>query len=169
MNGLTVEIIVTLGLVVFYVIGRAVIRQMVKRYAKKIGIDRIRTMYIIKMFSFLFFIIMISALALVWNFKIKNLGLYFASFFTVAGVALFAGWSILSNVTASAILFFSHPIRIGYKVKILDGDNTIVGHVTDITLFSVIMKTEEGHVASFPNNLALQKGILILEETRSRA
>lgn len=168
MSELTFEIIVTLGLLFLYVLGRAVIRQLVKRYAKRIGIDRVRTMYIIKMFNFLLFVLVISVLALVWNFKIKNLGLYFASFFTIAGVALFAGWSILSNVTASAILFFSHPIRIGYKVKILDGDNSIIGHVTDITLFSVILKTEEGHVASFPNNLALQKGILILEETRSR-
>jgi MscS family membrane protein len=163
---LTTEIILTLAAVLIYVLGRAVIRQLVRRYARRIGIDRIRTTYITKMLNFILFVVLLTALALVWNFKIKNLGLYFASFFTVAGVALFAGWSILSNITASAVLFFSHPIRIGYKVKILDGENTIIGHVSDITLFSIIMKTEEGHIASFPNNMALQKGIVILESNR---
>ena len=90
----------------------------------------------------------------------QGLSLYFASIFTVIGVALFATWSVLSNLTASVILFFFFPYRIGRKVKIIDGDNSIEGQIVDITLFHIKVETEDDRIVAYPNNLAIQKPIM---------
>jgi small-conductance mechanosensitive channel len=78
----------------------------------------------------------------------------------VAGVALFAQWSILSNITASVILFFSFPFKIGSKIEIMDDKNSVTGIVEDITFFVIQIRTTNGNMVSYPNNLAIQKGII---------
>jgi len=67
------------------------------------------------------------------------------------GVAFFAQWSILSNITSSEIIFFSHPVRIDDVVI------TMAGKVMDIVLFFVTLKTEEGQEITLPNNIFMQK------------
>ena len=79
-------------------------------------------------------------------------------------MAFFAQWSILSNITAGIIVFFSSPFRIGDTIKILDKDYPIEAKIIDIKSFYTLLKTEEGEQISLPNNLLLQKGIVIVSE-----
>ena len=44
-------------------------------------------------------------------------------------------------------------------MKIVDKDMAVEGLVIDITLFYIKIKTEEGQIISYPNNLAIQKPI----------
>jgi small-conductance mechanosensitive channel len=69
----------------------------------------------------------------VWNLQARNLFVYFGTFFTVTGVALFAQQSILSNVTASVILLFNLPFKSGSRIKIMDDKNSVTGIVEGIT------------------------------------
>ena len=85
---------------------------------------------------------------------------------TVIGVAFFAQWSILSNITAGIIVFFSSPFRIGDTIKILDKDYPIEAKIIDIKSFYTLLKTTEGEQISLPNNLLLQKGIVIVSEKK---
>jgi hypothetical protein len=39
--------------------------------------------------------------------------LTFTTFFSVIGIALFAQWSILSNISSALIIFISHPVKLG--------------------------------------------------------
>ena len=103
----------------------------------------------------------ISILGAVWEISIRGISLYFASILTVLGVALFATWSVLSNLTCSIFLFFFFPYRIGQKVKIIDGDNSLEGVILDINLFYIKIETDEGNIVAYPNNLAIQKPITI--------
>ena len=90
--------------------------------------------------------------------------MFVTSILTVIGVAFFAQWSILSNITAGIIVFFSSPFRIGDTIKILDKDYPIEAKIIDIKSFYTLLKTEEGEQISLPNNLLLQKGIVIVSE-----
>ena len=101
---------------------------------------------------------------MVWNVSFKGLSIYFASIFTVIGVAFFAQWSILSNVTASIILFFNYSYKIGNKIKVIDGENSVTGTVMDIDLFQLRIKVESGEIVSYPNNLIIQKPSMLLNE-----
>jgi small-conductance mechanosensitive channel len=83
----------------------------------------------------------------------KGLSISFASIFTVIGVAFFAQWSILSNITASVLLFFNFSYKVGNKIKIMDGDNSVTGEVANVTLFTFQIKNESGELVNYPNNL----------------
>jgi small-conductance mechanosensitive channel len=79
-------------------------------------------------------------------------------------VALFATWSILSNVTAGIILFFSFPFKIGDKIKIQDDDFPLEAVITDVRAFYIELKTDEGYLVTYPNNLFLQKGVALISK-----
>lgn len=162
-DSLSLQILLTVGLVGVYFIITNLAVKVVKRFGKKRGIAMPRVVYTIKYMRFVTFIFCLMLLSLVWDVSFKGLSVYFISFFTVAGIALFASWSILSNITAAVILFFYFPYRIGERIKIMDGDNSVEGVVFDINMFSIIIKNDEGQKITYPNNLALQKGIIHLK------
>lgn len=104
------------------------------------------------------------SLLIIWGVKLEDLGLVLSSFFAILGVALFATWSILSNISAGIILFFSFPFKIGDRIKIQDDDFPLEAIITDVRAFYVELKTDEGTLVTYPNNLFLQKGVLLLKK-----
>jgi small-conductance mechanosensitive channel len=65
----------------------------------------------------------------------------------------------LSNITASALIFFFFPYRIGDPIEVVDGDHTVAGQIIDMTLFWVKIEDAQGGVTCYPNNLILQKPV----------
>jgi MscS family membrane protein len=151
------QIAVTFLLILSYFIVRVVILRMVKSHARKNEIELSRELYIKKLSNYLIFILFFVLIAGLWEISFKGLSLGFASAFTVIGVALFAHWSILSNLTSSIILYFFFPYKIGGKISIIEGNTTINGTILDITLFYIKVRTDEKKEVSIPNNLAFQK------------
>lgn len=152
----------TLSLVIIFFIVRKILVNIVKKHAFKLTFSESRMTYVIKLTNFGLSLLFIILIGFVWELSLKGLSFYFASIFTVVGVAFFASWSILSNVTAYAIIFFYFPFRIGYKIRIVDGDNSIEGTITDITIFFIQIELSDGEAITYPNNLAIQKPIKTL-------
>jgi len=150
-------LLVSVGVIILYLISRKVIKRLVKRHGGNHDFDKSRMLYISKITGLANTLVFGVLLGFVWEVSLSGLSLYFASIFTVVGVALFAHWSILSNLTASVILFFFFPYRIGSHIKIQDGDNSIEGLILDIKMFYIEIEMEDGTRASYPNNLAIQK------------
>ena len=98
----------------------------------------------------------------IWGIKPEQIFLFISSVLTVIGVAFFAQWSILSNITAGIILFFSSPFKIGNVIKIMDKDYPIEAKIIDIRSFYTLLKTAQGEEITFPNNLLLQKGVVVM-------
>ena len=73
---------------------------------------------------------------------------------------MFAQWSILSNVTASIIIFFTFPARVGDSIRIVDGDNSVEGKIKEISLFQIELNDQDGNLIMYPNNLLLQKPVV---------
>ena len=163
-NDTYLQIALTLALILVYVILAKITSSVVKKFGKRHELTARRVVYTTKYFRFLAFTLCLALLGLVWDISFKGLSVYFLSFFTVAGIGLFASWSILSNITAAIILFFYFPYRIGSKIRIVDGDNSVEGEVYDLSLFAVIIKNNENQKVSYPNNMILQKAIIILKE-----
>ena len=78
----------------------------------------------------------------IWEVDPQDLGIYLVSVFTIIGVAFFAQWSHLSNITAAIIIYFNHPVAIGDEIIIHD-ENQLRGKVSDIGLFVTTMITDE--------------------------
>ena len=125
-----------------------------------------RVYYVVKFSQFIIFILLLMALSIIWNVQFGGIMVFASSIFAVIGVALFAQWSILSNLTASIIIFFTFPARVGDKIKILDGDNSITGEIKEISLFQIEIIDEEHNIVLYPNNLFIQKPIVKIKKEK---
>ena len=104
----------------------------------------------------------LSLLLLAWGIDFSGLLVLSTSILTVTGVALFASWSLLSNITAYFILLTNVAYRRGNFVRILDGDNYIEGYIADVGPFSTRLLTSERETLMYPNNLILTRPVLII-------
>jgi len=95
--------------------------------------------------------------AFIWGIKASQLATYIASLFTVLGIAFIAQWSLLSNITATLILFFNHQVHIGDKIQILDKEFQIEGEISDIGIFFTVIKVSNQEYISLPSNVFIQK------------
>lgn len=77
---------------------------------------------------------------------------------------MFATWSILSNITAGIILFFSFPFKIGDRIRIMDNDLPDEADILDIKAFHIYLRKDNGELVTYPNNLLLQKGVALIEK-----
>ena len=156
------EIISTIIVIVVLLLLRVFTSSVVKSYAKVTEINDHRTHLMVKYINIFVQVLAIICLFTIWGVKANQIYVVLSSAFAVIGVALFAQWSILSNITAGVILFFSFPFKIGDIIKIHDKDFPIQGEIYDIRAFHVYMRTAEGEFLTYPNNLLLQKGITIV-------
>lgn len=158
-------VITLVTLVIFRFIGNKTVR----RIEKVNNFVKARALLISKYTSILLTFLGLAALTFIWGVNFRELGVLFSSVFAVIGVALFAQWSIISNITAGVILFFSFPFKIGDRIKIMDkeimdneGEGPSVYIIEDIRAFHVHLRKENGELLTYPNNLMLQKGVTLI-------
>lgn len=106
-------------------------------------------------------ILSLSLLLLAWGIDFSGLLVLSTSIITVTGVALFASWSLISNITAYFILLTNVAYQRGNFVRILDGDNYIEGYIADVGPFSTRLLTSERETLMYPNNLILTRPVVI--------
>lgn len=155
------QIIETILVVVIYITVRKVSSMIVNRTLISRNLIQSRGQIIKKVLNVTLIIISLILLSLIWGVKRSELAVFTGSILTIIGVAFFAQWSLLSNMTSSIILFFSHPVRINDTILILEAkDYAIEGKVTDIGVFFTTLETKEGEELTLPNNMFIQKSIL---------
>lgn len=158
-----VEIISTGIVIIAALLLRFGSTKLVRRYSRTSEILEHRTNLIIKYISVFLTVLFFTALFIIWGVETQDLFMTVSSVLTVIGVALFAQWSILSNITSGIILLFSFPFKIGDIIKIHDKDFPIEAEIEDIRAFHTYLKTSEGEMITYPNTLLLQKGISIIK------
>ena len=160
------EIIGTIIAIVVLFLIRILLFKTIKKVGKIGDIDRNRTLLILKYIDVFILIVGVITLSLLWGVDFKDLGLFLSSAFAVIGVAFFASWSILSNITAGIILFFSFPFKIGDRIRIQDKDFPSEAIIEDIRAFHLHLRTDDGELITYPNSLMLQKGIVVIDNPK---
>ncbi len=158
----TFQLIESAVLILILLFIRIMLKRAVRNFAKKIERLEHRTGLIMKHIDFGVSIFMIFGLILIWGVDFRNLGLAMSSIFAVIGIAFFAQWSILSNVTSGIIMFFTFPYKIGDYIKIHDKEMPCEGIIEDIKTFHIILHTKENEIVTYPNSMMLQKGVSIV-------
>ena len=156
--------IATIVVLFLYFILRVSSKKLVRKYATLNEVLEHRSNLVIKYIYLLLGILAFISIVIIWGVKKDQILLFISSVFAVAGVASFAQWSILSNITAGIIIFFSYPFKIGDKIKIHDKEYPIEGEIEDIKAFYVVLKTSDGELITYPNNLLMQKGISVVNK-----
>ncbi|WP_445757943.1 mechanosensitive ion channel domain-containing protein [Polaribacter sp.] len=132
---------------------------------KKFGFQKRRFIIINKIISVIVYTSVIIIISFIW--VDENQLIYFiSSFLTILGIAFFAQWSILSNITAGLILFVNYPVKIGDEITILEKDNNITGEIKDIGAFFITLQTEDKELITVPNSIVLQRNIKFKEKLK---
>ncbi|HKL02913.1 MAG TPA: mechanosensitive ion channel domain-containing protein [Cryomorphaceae bacterium] len=159
MEQLEIKIIATLVALSVYIILRTVASRFIDKTVATGSLHKTRGKIVKKAVNLVLLLLAFTIISIVWGVEKGELAIFIGSVLTVIGIALFAQWSILSNITAGIILFFNHSVKLDDTIAIIDKDFNIEGRVSDIGIFFVILKTESGEKVSVPNNVFIQKMI----------
>lgn len=160
------QLVQTIIAIAIFLLIRFILYKTIKRVGKIGELDPNRTRLIFKYINFFISAIGLFVISFFWGVNIDDLGWFISSAFAVIGVAFFAVWSILSNVTAGIILFFSFPFKIGDRIRIQDKDFPTEGLIEDIRAFHIHIRSDEGELLTYPNNLLLQKGVAQISKAK---
>ncbi|RZJ63621.1 MAG: mechanosensitive ion channel [Flavobacterium sp.] len=154
-------LITAITLTVFLVVS-FIIKKLTRRYSASSHLSEHRTNLIMKYINLFMSSLFLIFILGVWGINSSDLFAFFTGTLTIIGVAFFAQWSILSNITSGIILFFTFPFRIGDVIKVHDKDFPIEAQIEDIKAFHTILRTLEGELITYPNSLLLQKGVTVV-------
>lgn len=160
------QLILTVGLVLIYTFldrfSRPRIEEGVDRSRLKAGSGQ-QAQRVIRIIGVA---LLTAGLIVVWGIDVGALLVLSTTIITLTGVALFASWSLLSNVTAYFVILFNPAFRRGNFIRIIDLDNYIEGYVSEITLFHTKLITENRESICYPNNLLLMRPCLVNPRNR---
>lgn len=162
-----IQILETLVVLVLWFLTNFFVKRTIQRIVHNFHVASERRRIIIRLVNFMVFLLAIVSLTAIWGVDQRQLLLFFTSTITVLGIAFFAQWSILSNITAGLVIFFSHPLRLGDYVKITEKDYLIEGKLEHISFFFMHILTDGGERITIPNSVALQKTISIIDRNQT--
>lgn len=164
MNNYKIEIIETIVILAIYLFAFFITKTIINNTLKKAQLQRARRKIIIKAIHLFTSITIVIIIAGVWGLEQNEIAVFASTLLTALGIAFFAQWSLLSNITSSIILFFNHPLKLGDTIQVLDKDYPFEAEITELTYFFIHLKTENGEIITIPNSLVLQKSIKIIEK-----
>ncbi len=157
-NMLVKQIVLGLLLILVYRFVRRMGKNWIESLAESKKVTLNRTRFVVKSYNAVTFVLFAAIFVIVLDIGFGDVSLFLSSIFAVLGVALFAQWSILSNLTASVLIFFVFPYRIGDKIKVAEKDEDVSGIIIDITMFHVILRHRSGNLITYPITLSCKKG-----------
>lgn len=160
---LTYQFNVFLTLIVFtiYFAFRSFAGKRIRKQAKQGRLKLDATTKALSALNILLGIAAVSSTLIVWGFDFRGLLTLSASILAVTGVALFAGWSVLSNVTAFFILLAHSSFRRGNFIRVIDIDNYVEGYISEINMFNTKLISENREVIIYPNNLLVARPMFV--------
>lgn len=155
------KIIESIVVVIIFLVIRIIMNQLIKKTIVDKIIQKSRTQLIKKAVNSINLLICIIVILVIWGVKQSELAVFVGSILTIVGVAFFAQWSLLSNITSSIILFFGHSAKIGDAISIMETkDYEIRGEILNIGLFFTIIKLNDTEdEITLPNNIFIIKTV----------
>lgn len=154
-----IKIIETIIIILVFSLMKLLTKRIIKKVGIRFNYQSGRMKITNKIVDVFLLIVMTVILMIIWGVDQSELLVFLSTVLTILGVAFFAQWSIISNITSTLIIFFNHPIKIGDSLAIMDKDYPIEGTLSDIGIFFIIIKTKEGKKITIPSNVFMQKMI----------
>ncbi|MCG6324417.1 mechanosensitive ion channel family protein [Vibrio alginolyticus] len=166
MGSLGYKLLMGIFVLIAYRILKRIVNRAILNLATTKGVKKARLSFIQRCFNVALLFLTASIFAIATGIGYGDVSLFLSSIFAVLGVAFIAQWSILSNITASFLIFFVFPYRVGDRIKVVDKDEDICGEIQEIRMFHVLIKHDNGNLITYPNNQILQKAVLKLAKNK---
>lgn len=152
-----------ISVIIFLLIpsSKYIVGKVIRKYGMLTLKSEPRTLHIVSVINMLINFSCVLLFAIIWGVRPQNMLVTMSSIFAVIGVAMFAQWSLLSNITAGIIMFFTTPFRVGDYIHIMDKDTPIKATIENILTFHTYLRTDEGELVVIPNSLFLQKTVAV--------
>jgi small-conductance mechanosensitive channel len=164
MEALEIQILETTIIIGAYVLSFFIFRVVINNFLKKTQLEKGRRKMAIRSVQLFTTITALVLITGVWGLKQNEIALFASTILTALGIAFFAQWSLLSNITSSILIFFNHPVKLGSKIKVLHKDYQCEGEVIDLTYFFVVLKNDDNTTTTIPNSHFFDKSISIAEK-----
>ena len=164
-----VHILFSILIIIAYFIFRVVVKPKIETYISRDNLNSETLRTALFSFNILSGILTLILILFVWGFNFKVLFAFSTGLIAITGVALFANWSILSNITAFFILLIHQSYKTGNLIRVIDSDNYIEGKILEISLFSTKLMTHDGEMIVYPNNLLVTRPVLVNPVNRYEA
>lgn len=128
------QIVATIAVLALYPILRRIRARAIDRIAHRRQLSHQRAGMARDVVGILSSIALIGIIALIWGIRIQNLAALASAILAGIAIGLFAQWSILSNVTASIIIFLRFPIHTGDRIGLVS-DKSFSATVMEFTPF----------------------------------
>jgi len=161
MENYKLQIIETLVILGVYILLYFAFKTIINNFLKKTSLERGRRKMAIRTIQLFTTITAIILLTGVSGFKQNEIALFASSILTALGIAFFAQWSLLSNITSSILIFFNHPIKLGDSIKLLHKDYQYEGEVIELNYFFVYIKTRDNEIIMILNLHFFDKSFML--------
>lgn len=149
------KIILSLLSVIVTITISLLFKQNAKNIQQKEKLSRSRYFILKRLINIFSMILLFSLLVLIWGISFKSLWVSVTGILAMIAVAFFAVWSLVGNILAGIILYFTSPFKIGDRIKILPDD--VYGRVLAINIFFTVLQDDEENLISIPNSLFFQR------------
>lgn len=160
LNLFNIDLVLTIIVIAFYFIVMRTIKKLIKKVGTKRHMTKAQRVKFVRIARLFLGIFSILILTLIWGLNIKDIWVFSSVVLGFVGVAIFALWSILSNVIAAYIIFFSEPFQIGDTILLKDGSDSLKGEIIGMTTFYIKLRLDDGGIGIIPNNLTFLKTVI---------
>lgn len=166
MNELITQRLIYSGVLFLFFNGLLLIlKQLAKQTQRKLGMRQSRYFAMRRIFTISAVVAMIAGLFFIWGLNLKNVWITATSALAVVAIAFFAVWSLVGNILAGTLLFFTSPFKIDDYIEVMPEE--IRGQVMAINTFYTVLLDENLNYINIPNSLFFQKFIRVKSKQSS--
>ncbi len=132
-----------------------------KKTQQKFGIRKSRYFAIKRLFTILSLLLSVLVLVFVWEVSLKNVWISATGILSLIAIAFFAVWSLVGNILAGIIIYFTSPFKIDDTIEVMPDE--IRGTVLAINTFYTVLHDKNKNYINIPNSLLFQKYIKVIK------
>jgi small-conductance mechanosensitive channel len=138
---------------------------LLKRYARqtqyKFSIRKSRYFAIKRLLTMASLLLSLVVLIMIWNVDLKHVWVSTTGILALIAVAFVAVWSLVGNILAGVIIYFTSPFKIEDCIEVMPDD--IQGTVLAVNTFYTVLLTKDKNYINIPNTLLFQKYIKVIK------
>lgn len=152
------KIILTIAIISVSLIINIIVTKYLLKFSQKNEMGKTRKKKANRILRTINLIVTVFLLITIWGIDfVENILITITSVIALIAIGFVAVWSMLSNILASLIIFFTKPFKIGDEIKIIPDE--VSGKVVSIGyIFTTLRRDDE--IINIPNNQIMQKAII---------
>jgi len=120
-----------------------------RKTQRKLGIRKSRYFAIRRILRISSVMLGAMMLLFIWDINLKNVWVHITGILAITAIAFFAVWSLVGNLLAGIILYFTSPFKLDDDIEVMPDE--VIGTVLAINTFYTVVQDPNGNYINIPN------------------